>query len=1396
MGNTKVEDSILQSIGIVVKQALDTAQYDKTIQAVVRECVDATIGKYRVEYQDSNFYAYSENTNTKYAKGTLVYIHIPKNDFDQIKTIIGSVKKQGVNYISVPQGDEGYIYTGENRISNPDKSTTANSLSVSSFYGSTRKQYNIYKYKSNNNIIDIDQEKLLQDIKVSNCILLGAKIRTAIPPGKQLNGNYGIVADLVFRTRNKKQPTVIHSCYLDINKMTGDPYNYKIPTRQYGIFEGIDSQNFVRVNRIYLFTEGFSETASKKTKDIFFSDVEIYGLNRLTDQQLASYLLSIEPGFARFDSDSKDTDSITLKAIVRIKGKPVTSDQKIKYYWFKQNTSVSSGSDLYCDYGGNGWQCLNKYTKTADGKIEWIPASNTYEVFHGKIYSQQNIFLCVAVCQDDVILQQKKLVLKPAGPSVSIVSDSGTVFYYDIGQPTITCLINKQDIPSKDSKYYYFYHWTVETKDGNFINLDLLKDNVKEQDFKAAQDSYLNKLTEIAKLTTDLKNNKVLKTSGEENLEKLQKELQAIRIDIASKIRNEETPFAVVKNKIIKIPTSCIQGSLTFKCAVYKNTKDDENTANFIGVASIEIMNNLQEKKGFNLIINNGTQNFKYNEFGISPASQTLNNPIKLLPLSFTLFDPDNRQIINSKQINTQDNIDFSWQIPAENTLLTSSDNNIIDTTKVFESQDGSIYKSTVGVLPYKIKDNYDINCKRNNIKLKLAYEGMAFVAETNFSFIKQGQMGTNGTEYVSKIQPIRDNKHTENPYYPTIYLKSSNETVWSFDKTNWTDGKTLRFKVLLFHNNQQVFDSTSTSNAVNATIKWSIVKNNYKNNKGQDNSFIQSIDSKGTITLLDQINNSNNTSGVTSLSQAVKSSHSPACVIKAQIYYRDKDRDDIGLYQYAYLPIVFSLNTKVTNTNKYYQINLEPYTGFNYAVYTPDGTRPVYDNAVPHTLKVTQNIKNKWQDITNNAEKDYKLTYKWSLLGTVYKYNDNNNNNESNYINNELLLLWDNKKNTNLLSNQRFVKPIDNYSSRCLTNNVKCEIYQGNTYVGEIIMPIHLMLNQYGNAKLNGWDGNSIDIDNKGGVILAPQVGAGKKNNDNTFTGILMGEVKMVQDEKKEDTKTGLFGFSHGNRSIFLDADTGNATFGVTGQGQIQLIPNGTSTIAGWAIGKDFLSTISQDGTVKGMKDKLTGAYLGADGTFQFASGAANEQDLSSATEYNYIRYSPNGKGGRDLQIVGGNIRGGSIEISEPIQKGDKGKTPMIFKANTKEIQFGNWSMNRRDSNGRANRDVFYYGDWDDSSVGFSGNPNDRAYLWAGYDKEHHYSIHVDEGGCSFDKAVYIAPTGGLAVNGPSRFNEWVQFGGPEKIWVDSNRTLEAYIQSLMPEEDDEEGGEGEDEG
>jgi hypothetical protein len=41
----------------------------------------------------------------------------------------------------------------------------------------------------------------------------------------------------------------------------------------------------------------------------------------------------------------------------------------------------------------------------------------------------------------------------------------------------------------------------------------------------------------------------------------------------------------------------------------------------------------------------------------------------------------------------------------------------------------------------------------------------------------------------------------------------------------------------------------------------------------------------------------------------------------------------------------------------------------------------------------------------------------------------------------------------------------------------------------------------------LNKWDG-SLTIDEKNGTILASMVGAGIKDRNNTFSGVLMGEV------------------------------------------------------------------------------------------------------------------------------------------------------------------------------------------------------------------------------------------------------------------------------------------------
>ena len=112
------------------------------------------------------------------------------------------------------------------------------------------------------------------------------------------------------------------------------------------------------------------------------------------------------------------------------------------------------------------------------------------------------------------------------------------------------------------------------------------------------------------------------------------------------------------------------------------------------------------------------------------------------------------------------------------------------------------------------------------------------------------------------------------------------------------------------------------------------------------------------------------------------------------------------------------------------------------------------------------------------------------------------------------------------------------------------------------LYIPIYMHLNTYSNAAINGWDGNSLQLNKDGSAyLLAPQVGAGTKNADNSFTGIVMGEVQ----DSNEISKVGLFGYNKGTQTIFLDSKSGAATFGSSEDNQIILDPNsGKVTVHG----------------------------------------------------------------------------------------------------------------------------------------------------------------------------------------------------------------------------------------
>jgi len=52
------------------------------------------------------------------------------------------------------------------------------------------------------------------------------------------------------------------------------------------------------------------------------------------------------------------------------------------------------------------------------------------------------------------------------------------------------------------------------------------------------------------------------------------------------------------------------------------------------------------------------------------------------------------------------------------------------------------------------------------------------------------------------------------------------------------------------------------------------------------------------------------------------------------------------------------------------------------------------------------------------------------------------------------------------------------------------------------------------------------VSIDEEGGTIMAPMIGAGKKNTNNQFSGVLMGDVKKANNDI---SLTGLYGYQNG---------------------------------------------------------------------------------------------------------------------------------------------------------------------------------------------------------------------------------------------------------------------------
>lgn len=1127
-----ISDKVLDAIELLAINSVEKAGYDKTIQAQIVSCEDATIGKYRCRYQDAIIYAYASNSDVTFNNGAYVYILVPGSDMKKEKTILGTTKKLGINYISQAEGDQAYDIIGNNCI------TSSNKFYLDSINKDYK--YTLYKYGSSNEV-KLDVTALNQYIKQSSSLIVGAIFKTTIPPERQYRGHYGITYNLRFldNTSNKE---VIRSYTVDEDNMVDNPYRLIYETRQYQIFN-IDGPSFIRVESIEIFSKDFPDatgtvTGRKLTSgDIEITTLELSGAVRMSESETSGVAISFYTPQGTFFTDSSTSASYkTITAQVRIKGKLASAAQKIPFYWGTENVGISPSSEYYNKYLGRGWKCLNSKnvvqagTSTTDPVIEWIPGKDTYILKFDAATARDNK-LKVAIVYDGSVVT-KEINIKNLGakvPVLTIESTGGTKFYYDIGHPTLTCKVNGGE-PSN-----YKYYWAYESNTGVFSELPVTTD---------ANTRYAAAVKTLNDLKAAIANGTKFANAEATNLNNAETAVKAF--DFIQKVQG---------NKVYDVQINNITSFGTFKCSVY-NDKDT-----YLGTTSLTLTNTLDGEDLYSLVINNGSAVFQYNENGVAPNNKSLDVQQEIQGLSFTVYDNLGQPIDSAIIANTK-NCKIRWQFPIKESMLVdqkeNEPNSGTDATQTYKYYDNKTN------LVYGIAQKYDIKKQRNQIKLTVDYKGMNLTAETEFTFAKQGEPGTNGTEYLVKLVP---NTRMNNPPLWPMVTKAGSSYILNYGLNSAAEETTIGagtgyqlFKAQLWHSGELVWEGMTASTAAKdgitkpSLVHWEMLRNKYNLSASDASAFNVTNAGSGYIAY--------------SGDHLVSAIENPlANIVKCSITWQGK------LY-YGTIPIT----TAWTSSNNY-RVNLKDYTGFRYAIYTSDGMTPQYDSSHPFEFICKEKINGTWEDVST-VSGSHAVTYTPSAVGNYLSTKDGSATNS-----NLLEILRTDVYRDECAKNQWKARPASRYDGVCVNVAICCIYRQNGVIVGRINVPVHYLLNKYGMANINEWDGNSVQIDNEGGFILSPQMGAGHKENDNSFTGVLMGETRLPS---KQTPQTGLLGYNAGTRTFFLNSKNGSALFGRSDQGQIVIDPS-TSQKKAMIYSGNFWEEYNSDGDYDGLPKSYT---------------------------------------------------------------------------------------------------------------------------------------------------------------------------------------------------------------
>lgn len=1252
----QLQDAILRAIDTLASARIDKIEADKTIVAQISKCVNSLTREYRLGYNGGTIIAYAQEDQT-YTVGQEVYVLVPQADMTKRKIILGisTPKDDDSNITFVSAALSDYNVIGRNAINNP------NDIYPVGLHSYLKHEYKVLysrddltsssgevvtRGKSPETQLTINVDELENNLKQAEAVMMEATFFTRLPDAHAISktGKYGLEFVLAFSDRDNVQTvtkknddgtettedvaaTKYYSYVIDSNNMTGNPFHFYTDSEQYQIFP-IDTKNFLYIDSIIFFEQDFvQEDDSFQAddvlgwgSDIFVKDIEFYGLKHI-EAQNGKYKMRVSM------PDGNTFHDITSLSKLEVRGTLTESDTldlsgASKWYWFKEDNRVPPGGEGYQGYGGAGWYWLEDKSSTKNLVLTGMD-NRAFE----------NNYKVVVVYQNELILKDTFTMYNEACErELSIYSNLGAKFSFDRGTPELTCMIDNKSSGFENGKtnprpddWFDFYWSKVDSSVGTTLfNESREKAQARYDELIASGDFDYSELSSLRNLINSLEG-------------------------------------VVWDRNVLTYPVKGVESSATFKCSVF--TKDTEDGESYnIGSTSITLQNEgAAAPTDYYIVIENGDQVFQYSESGVAPNDSRYTNPLEIKPLTCHFFDPAGIEVNNKTYT-------VKWKVPLEDTMITTPsvgmETNYANGKKEWYASEiyplngwtegeGDQAKTVSGIAA-----NYDYFAVNNQILCIVDYDDREFTQYTNLTFTKVGNNGTNGTDLVTKISVVEDGKHflplntllaievdrnktTKNAWYNTTPEAEMSQKMLDFD---------------LYQRNERLSFSQDD-------VKWSISGGNASNNNSKYLSMNDTVNGvidysqeheysgkfrnqiiRGDVKWegndyygfypipIIEYNNINSTTGKKPYHVYINNNETLKSITynsdgRYPIYNKNQgvtirigNNDDV--YKYVVWSVEGGMPRKVYDESGNY-FELHPSS--------PDIRLIRYKDSKDGQMKIEPSVTllqdgevvESQQEIINSIWYDDTLTEQQKrdkieesnkiYIQQVKDAIDDENTRRADKL--------DYPEFKDGLENYKtvYILPNDTYNGECTNNVVVAKLYDSQSvYVNNgqpevtVYVPIYMSLNTYELHSLNAWDGNHVEINEDENYILAPQIGAGEKDSENRFTGIVMGKATFYDVERSKDgyinddnkrgnlepiNALGLIGYSKGKQSIFLDAETGSATFGLPednnlqtewlsdhesitkyNEGRIKLVPGGTSSIGNWKIGSRILYNLVKD--------------------------------------------------------------------------------------------------------------------------------------------------------------------------------------------------------------------------